>query len=404
MPRPPVVIVGGGVAGVATALALGRQGRRVLLLEQADQIGAIGYGVQIGPNVQPQLEALGIAGSVLGKAFLPSEIRWLELDTGNPLAVIPLRTEAFDRRYGGCRYFAIHRVDLHELLLGACQDLPTVEFGQSTVVTGWEQDGDRVWVTTADGDRIEAAAVVAADGLRSRLRARMHPGDAPRDTGYVAFRTIVPMAQAPAAAREREGVTMWSGPGFHIIYYPLRHRTELNIVMVLRVPAGGADPDADVRALLDRLARSARPEPRELMGLVSLERRWSIADREPVRRWADGRVTLIGDAAHATLQSLAQGAGMAIEDAVALARLLEGSDDYAAAFRRLERLRYARTARVQLESRALWETYHCEGAEAALRARQWGLRGPDDFYRCLDWLWNPQPPAAPDGLPDGHHT
>jgi len=266
-----------------------------------------------------------------------------------------------------------------------------VELNQSTTVTGYRQEGGRVAVVAADGREIEAAAVIAADGLRSRLRAQMHPGDVPRDTGYVAHRTIVPMAHAPELAKRREGVTMWSCPGFHVIYYPLRERTELNIVLVVRVPGG---MDADGPAYRDHLAAimaSAQPEPCELIARVNLERRWAIADRDPVRRWADGRVTLLGDAAHATLQSMAQGAGMAIEDAATLAHILEQEhDDYAAAFQRLQRERFLRTARVQIESRALWEVYHCEGLDAELRACQWGERRPEDFYRCLDWLWTPQ--------------
>lgn len=392
MGRLPVVIVGGGVGGVATALALGRQGRRVMLLEQADQIGAIGYGVQIGPNVLPMLQRLGVGEQALERAWLPNEIRWNELETGRRLAEIPLRTPEFARRYRGSIYLAIHRVDLHELLVAACRRCPDVELNECTTVQGYRQEGGRVAVLTADGRQMDAAAVIAADGLRSRIRAQMHPGDSPRHTGYVAHRTILPMAQAPQAAQQRQGVTMWSSAGFHVIHYPLRNRSELNIVLVVRVPPGGERDGPAYRAHLQGIMDAAQPEPRELIGRVNLERRWSIADREPIRRWADGRVTLLGDAAHATLQSLAQGAGMAIEDAVALADLLqEVGEDYATAFQRLQRARFLRTARVQMESRALWEVYHCSGLDAELRAAQWGERGAEDFYRCLDWLWTPLP-------------
>jgi salicylate hydroxylase len=252
-------------------------------------------------------------------------------------------------------------------------------------------------LTTADGREIEAAAVIAADGLRSRLRAQLHPGDEPRDTGYVAHRTIVPMADAPALARQRDGVTMWSGDGFHVIYYPLRDRTELNIVLVVRVPPGVDTASAAYRDHLARIMDRAQPEPREVIARVSLERRWGIADREPIRRWADGRVTLLGDAAHATLQSLAQGAGMALEDAGTLARILaEEGEDYAAAFQRLQRERFLRTARVQLVSRGLWQEFHCDGVAAQVRTAEWGERGAEDFYRCLDWLWRAPAPDRHD--------
>lgn len=387
---PPVIIVGGGVGGVATALALGLQGRPVTLLEQADQIGAIGYGVQLGPNVLPMLRQLGLAEAALAKAYLPTDISWYDLNTAQSLARIPLQSEAFATRYADSHYMAIHRVDLHELLLAACQRLPNVQLNQSTTVTGYRQDDDGVQVSVEGGATLDACAVVVADGLRSRLRAQMHPNDAPQDTGYGAHRAIVPMAYAPELARQRQGVTMWSGPGFHVIYYPLRQRTELNIVVVVRLPPGVADDAAAYRAHIERIMDSAQPEPRAVIARVSLDRRWAIADRQPLRRWADGRVTLLGDSAHATLQSLAQGAGMALEDAVTLAALLERSGgDYAAAFQKLQRARFLRTARVQLESRALWDTYHCEDVHAEVRASDWGARRAEDFYRCLDWLWQP---------------
>jgi 2-polyprenyl-6-methoxyphenol hydroxylase-like FAD-dependent oxidoreductase len=388
--RLPVVVVGGGIGGIATALALGLQGREVSLLEQADQIGAIGYGVQIGPNVQPVLERLGVGPAVAEKSYLPTRVAWKEMNSGEPVGDIPLRSAEFERRYGGSKYIAIHRVDLHELLLAALQRLPNVAVNEATTVSGYRQDADRVAVLTSDGREIEAAAVIAADGLRSRIRAQMHPGDAPRGTGYVAHRTIVPMAQAPSLASQRDGVTIWTGDGVHVIYYPLRGATELNIVLVVRVPAGMDTEGAAYRDHLARIMAAAQPEPREVIARVSLERRWAIADRDPIRQWADGRVTLLGDAAHATLQSVAQGAGMALEDAGVLAQILEQEgEDYAAAFQRLQRVRLLRTARVQLVSRVIWEDLHCGGVAGEVRTAQYAERSPEDFYRCLDWLWTP---------------
>lgn len=387
----PVLVVGGGIAGVATALALGRQGRKVQLLEQADQIGAIGYGVQMGPNVMPMLEQLGVADAVKRAAFFPTEILLYDLKSGEKLADIPLQTEAFDKRYGGFKYIAIHRVDLHELLLAACRRHPSIDLNESTAVTGYVQGGGEVAVTAGTGRTIAGAAVIAADGLRSRLRAQMHPEDRARETGYVAHRAIVPMAQAPAACRQRSGVAMWAAGGFHVIYYPLRDRTELNIVVVVKVPADVDPTDNQAyRAHLDAIMAAAQPEAREVIALVNLERRWSIADRNPVRQWADGKVLLIGDSAHATLQSFAQGAGMGIEDAACLGAILEKrGDDYEAAFKELQATRFLRTARVQLGSRTLWEEFHCDGAEAEVRSAQYRERSVDDIYRCLDWLWTP---------------
>lgn len=387
----PVLIVGGGIAGVATALALGRQGHPVQLLEQADQIGAIGYGVQIGPNVMPMLERLGVAEAARRAAYLPEQILLYELNSARPLIDIPLRTPHFEQRYGGSPYIAIHRVDFHNLLLDACRSHPNIDLSQMTQVVSYRHTDTGAAVTTADGRTLHGRAVIGADGLRSRLRQQLHPDDVPRDTGYAAHRTIVPMQDAPASIRGRLGVTMWTGPGFHTIYYPLRQRQEMNIVVIVQVPPGlDATDEPRYRAHIAALSQHACAEARDVLSLVNLERRWSIADREPIRRWSDGCFTLIGDAAHATLQSLAQGAGMAVEDAVVLADLVgEAGGDFAAAFRRFERERFLRTARVQLESRELWTMYHCDGAAAEVRTQQLTERSADDFYRCLDWLWSP---------------
>ena len=392
--NPPVLIIGGGIGGVVTALALGQQGRKVQLFEQANQIGAIGYGVQIGPNVIPMLERLGVGDAVRAVAYLPEEILLYDLITGDKLSNIPLRTTEFKNRYAGSPYIAIHRVDLHELLLQACQKLPSIEMMPDTTVTGYQSTFDGAEISTEGEEKFSGAAIVAADGLRSRLRAQMHPEDQPRDAGYVAHRTIVPTDEAPQSMRGRKGVTMWTGPGFHVIYYPLRNRSEVNIVVVVKVPAAlQATDNQGYRNHIELLIKDAQAEPREAVALVNLERRWSIADRNPIRQWHDGNVTLIGDAAHATLQSFAQGAGMAVEDAVILGDLVHANGvNYRDAFRQFGAMRFLRTARVQLESRALWQQFHCGGYDAEVRSQQFKERSVEDYYRCLDWLWKPEQP------------
>ncbi len=388
----PILVIGGGIGGVAAALALSLKGRRVRLFEQADQIGAIGYGVQMGPNVMPMLQRLGVGDAVRAAAYLPEEILLYDLATGDALAHIPLRTAEFSARYAGSPYIAIHRVDLHELLLGACKKSSLIELMPDTLVTGYRSTAGGAEISTEGGETFSGAAIVASDGLRSRLRAQMHPGDRPREAGYVAHRTIVALNEAPQSLRRRHGVTMWTGAGFHVIYYPLRGRSEINIVVVVQVPAGlDADDNQGWRRHIAQLIEQAQPEPRDAVALVNLERRWSIADRDPRRQWSDGNVTLIGDAAHATLQSFAQGAGMAVEDAVILAELVHANGiDYQAAFGQFGARRFLRTARVQLESRALWQQFHCGGVDAEVRSRQFMERRLEDYYRCLDWLWTPE--------------
>ena len=389
----PVVVVGGGIGGVAMALALGRQGHRVQLLEQADQIGAIGYGVQMGPNVMPMLDELGVGAEVRAAAYFPKDIMLYDYLTGQTLSHIPLQTTEFVQRYQSQPYIAIHRVDMHELLLKACEKYPHISLNQSTTVTGYTQTGDVVSLHTAQGDTLQAAAVVACDGLRSRVRAQMRPDDVPRESGYVAHRSLIPMDQAPAQVQQRQTVTMWAGPGLHVIYYPLRQASLLNIVLVVQLPAHvSSTQDQGYMDYLQHLLAQAQPEPQQVAKLVHLDRRWAIADREPMRHWHDGRVCLLGDAAHATLQSLAQGAGMAIEDVVCLSGLMaQHGTDVSSAFKDFERARFLRTARVQWVSRHLWEDYHCQGVQAQVRSEIYSQRDVADHYRCLDWLWTPQP-------------
>jgi salicylate hydroxylase len=389
----PVVVVGGGIGGVAMALALGRQGHRVQLLEQADQIGAIGYGVQMGPNVMPMLDELGVGAEVRAAAYFPKDIMLYDYLTGQTLSHIPLQTTEFAERYQSQPYIAIHRVDMHELLLKACEKYPHISLNQSTTVTGYSQTSDVVSLHTAQGDTLQAAAVVACDGLRSRLRAQMRPDDLPRESGYVAHRSLIPMDQAPAQVQQRQTVTMWAGPGLHVIYYPLRQASLLNIVLVVQLPAHvSSTQDQGYMDYLQHLLAQAQPEPQQVAKLVHLDRRWAIADREPMRHWHDGRVCLLGDAAHATLQSLAQGAGMAIEDVVCLSGLMaQHGTDVSSAFKDFERARFLRTARVQWVSRHLWEDYHCQGVQAQVRSEIYSQRDVADHYRCLDWLWTPQP-------------
>jgi salicylate hydroxylase len=384
-----ILIVGGGLGGLSTALALGKKGIPVTLLEQSDQIGAIGYGIQMGPNVFRAFRQLGIADAVRAKSHFPSALLMLDAYSGEQLAAVPF--DAAFRQWFSDPYVAIHRVDLHNIFLDACRELPHVKLEQSTTVSGFADLGDRVRVSTNTGQAYEGAALIAADGLRSIIRSQMHPQDEPRSIGYVAHRTIVPAASLPKGVRCDE-VILWVGPAFHIIYYPLRNRTELNIVAVFKTDTYSqkCDPEAH-KAELQRTYRNTHPEMQAVLGLMDLTRRWPLADREPIRHWAKGRVTLLGDAAHATLQSLAQGAGMAIEDAVYLAALLDAAQgDIVPALSQFQHDRVVRTSRVLLESRLLWDVYHAEGDIVRdVRRQQYQERTAADFYQCLKWLWQP---------------
>src|SRR5271155_5158701 len=365
--REPTLIVGGGLGGLATALALTRRGRGARVLEGAPEFGAIGYGIQFGPNVFHVFDRLGLIDQVLAVADSPTAVLMMDALSGKELIRIPTGP-SFRTRFK-YPYIIIHRIDLHNVLLDACRHSDTIELVPDAMATGFEDRGDGVVVTTADGRTFAGAALVAADGVRSLFRQKLVGDGDPRPIGYAAHRTIVPMAKLKADV-PRDCVALWAGPGMHIVQYPLRHNALFNIVAVFRTSTHVVKGDvASYRAELDNTHRHAHPALRELLAMMDLDRRWQIGDRHPVRHWHKGRIVLLGDAAHAPLQSMAQGACMAIEDGLCLGECIHAAaGDYPAAFRRFEVARLTRTARVQLESRSLWDSVlHVGGIERDVR-------------------------------------
>jgi len=377
------------LGGATAALALARSGHAVHLLEQAPDLGVIGYGIQLGPNVFPMFDRLGIADAVLAQALRPRAVVMIDWADGGTIARIPTG-DSFVRRFRR-PYVVIHRIDLHNALLDACRALPNIEMTTGWDVASYEEHGDRVRLHAQDGRSVEGAALIGADGLRSTVRRQMFDEGEPRTIGYVAHRTIVPMADITFEVN-RDDVVLWSGPGFHIVHYPLRNGTLFNLVTVFKTSDGrpaadtsGPHPD------LDHVYRDAHPTMRELWAMMDLSRRgWVSSDRDPIRHWSRGRVTLLGDAAHPTLQTLAQGACMAIEDAVCLSEMVERHrGDFAGAFRAYERARYLRTARVQFESRYHWDNfYHVGGIEREVARAIWSGRSEQDMFDCLAWLYD----------------
>lgn len=385
--RDSILVVGGGIGGLTTALAFAQRGYDVRVLEEAPEFGAIGYGIQLGPNVFHMFERLGLSGAVLRHSIVPRAVVMLDALDGAEVACIPTG-DSFRRRFTH-PYVVLHRIDLHHVLLDACKALPSVELMPSTAAASYEDLGEGVRVVTKDGRAFEGVALIGADGLGSAIRAQMVDEGAPRFIGYVAHRTIVPMERVPAGVR-REDVVLWGGPGYHIVHYPLRHGTVFNIVAVFRTSTYAERGDLQGhRAEIEKTYRDAHPAMKALLAMMEFERRWAISDRDPIRHWRRGRVVLLGDAAHPTLQSLAQGACMAIEDGVCLAELVHAAGgDFEAAFRQYESVRLLRTARVQLESRALWPFYHAEGIARDVRNETTAAWSENHMFECLAWLYD----------------
>src|ERR1700683_3042812 len=232
--RDPILLVGGGLGGLTTALALARRGRATRVLEGAPEFGAIGYGIQFGPNVFHVFDRLGLRDAVLAVSDSPAALLMLDALDGKEL--IRIRTgPSFHARFKH-PYIVVHRIDVHNVLLDACRQHGAIELVLDAMVTGFADRGECVALATADGRTFSGGAVVAADGLRSLFRAKLVGEREPHPVGYAAHRTIVPMAELKADV-PRDCVVLWGGPNFHIVHYPLRHGSEFNIGNVFRTAA-----------------------------------------------------------------------------------------------------------------------------------------------------------------------
>ena len=387
--RPlPVLVAGGGIGGLAAALALVRQGFDVEVLEQAAEIGEIGAGIQLGPNAFAAFDALGVGEKARGRAVYTDCMVMHDAVDESLVGRIPTG-EAFRARFGN-PYAVIHRVDVHRSLLEGAEETGRVAFHTSTRVERVEQGGDAVTVHDQHGKVHRGVALIGADGVKSVVR-QQHVGDPARVTGHVVYRAVVDKADFPADL-QWNAASLWAGPNCHLVHYPLRGGEQYNVVVTFHsreqeewgVREGSKD---EVQSYFQGIC----PKARQLIELPRSWKRWATADREPIDRWTFGRVTLLGDAAHPTTQYMAQGACMALEDAVTLGEALRVRDnDFEAAFDLYQRSRIARTARIVLSSREMGRIYHAKGVERLVRNDLWRGRSPERFYDAMEWLygWN----------------
>ena len=286
-------------------------------------------------------------------------------------------------------YAVIHRADLHAPLLAANVADPNVTLLPNHEVAGFVQHGEHVEVTTADGRSLIGNALIGADGVHSTVREGIVGDGSPKISGHVAYRAVLPIEEIPADLRWN-AACLWAGPKCHMVHYPLRGRKLFNIVAVFHHPTcttEGYNEPGDRDELLNYFGHLPE-KPRGILEKPRGWRRWVLVDRDPVGNWTRGNVTLLGDAAHPTMQYFAQGACMAIEDAVTLMHESNVSpDDLPAAFLRYQDKRITRTARVALSSRELGRLYHAAGVERLVRNEILGSKTPADFYRSLDWIY-----------------
>ncbi len=364
-----ILVAGGGIGGLATALALSRHRHRADVFEQAAVFGEIGAGVQLGPNATRRLQQLDLGPGLAAIAARPDALVVHSADSGADLARMPLG-DAMQQRYGA-PYFCVHRADLHGLLLEAVRARGTGALVTAARITQVETSDDLVCMSSTDARAWEGEAIVGADGLWSLVRRQLDTPSAaqsPRVTGHTAWRSLIEQAKLPAALRRRQ-VDVWLGPRLHAVAYPVRGGDWLNVVVIAEsAPTGDArdwDQSSSIAALRQAMGRSCA-SLQSLLDAMPGWRAWSLGDRAPMTGAADmahERVALVGDAAHPMVPYLAQGAGMAIEDALALADALgEGSAaEVPAAFARYAEARWARNAQVQARARRNGEIFHATG-------------------------------------------
>jgi 2-polyprenyl-6-methoxyphenol hydroxylase-like FAD-dependent oxidoreductase len=381
-----VVVAGGGIGGLAAAYVLARQGHQVTVLEQASAFGEIGAGIQLGPNIFRMFEVLGLTEAINRVAFFPTGLGMNDVRTGEKVVRVPLGDVAVAAY--GYPYGVIYRVDIHDVFLDACRRLSNITLRTATRVDGYSQDAEGVTVRLGDGESLRADALIGADGLWSRVREAVVGDGKPRVSGHIAYRAVLKREDVPKHLWS-DDVLLWGGEKTHLVHYPLRRGELFNLVAVFHSNKydEGWNTFGDTAELNERFAQAV-PQVRELLQKIETWKMWVLCDREPVSNWTDGRVTLLGDAAHPMLQYLAQGAGQAIEDAVVLGEALKHTrNDVPSAFQKYQKARYLRTGRVQLTARFYGDIYHASGVARELRNRMFQGGRESAGFAGLQWMY-----------------
>ena len=383
-----IIVVGGGIGGLAASLALVRQGFEVTVLEQAPEIGEIGAGIQLGPNAFSAFDALGVGEKARGRAVYVDEMIMHDAIDGELVGRIPTG-EAFRKRFNN-PYAVIHRVDIHSSLLEGAQETGRIEFKTSTRIERIEQDDIGVTAFDQNGVAHRGLALIAADGGKSVVRAQ-YVNDPPRITGHVVYRAVIDKADF-AKDLQWNAASLWAGPKCHLVHYPLRGGEQYNVVVTFhsrKAEEWGVTDGS--KEEVQSYFQDVCPKARQLIDLPKSWRRWATADKEPIETWTFGRVTLLGDSAHPTTQYMAQGACMALEDAVTLGEALRvNQNDIPKALQLYQACRTTRTARIVLSGREMGRIYHAAGVERKIRNSLWKDRPVERFYDAVEWLygWN----------------
>lgn len=391
-----VIVAGAGIAGLTASLTLAAQGFRVVVLEKAERLEEAGAGIQLSPNASRILVELGLKDALARRAVTPESVTIVSTRAGGEIARMPLGQAAEFR--AGAPYWVIHRADLQAALQAAVNDHPDIDLRLGCQFEDVTKHANGLTVVQRRGNSRQeelAAALIGADGIWSSVRGHLFPDVQPQFSGLIAWRgTLDATALPPEYTTPR--VQLWMGPDAHLVAYPISSGRQINVVAIVsgswNQPGWSAPGDVDEIEAAFATARWPATA-RMLIGAVDGWRKWALFTLPDLGRWSEGAVTLIGDAAHAMLPFAAQGAGMAIEDAVVLAKALGDSTGGSttgipAALKRYARMRRGRVLKVQRMARQQGRIYHLSGPAAIARDLAIRAIGPQRMLARQDWIYD----------------
>jgi len=389
-----IIIVGGGIGGLAAAIACAKAGHEIIVLERSDEFTEIGAGIQLAPNAFNALDQLGVGEQVRKLAVKIDDLRLMDGVDGGLITKLSLGDSyqgVFDNPY-----MVVHRTDLYYPLLDACRANRNIELQTSCAVTGYSQSETLATVHMENKISIIGDAVIGADGIRSVIRQQLVGDGAPRVSGHTIYRSVIPMDEVPTHLRWNS-VTLWAGPKWHFVHYPIAGGKFMNMAATRDDQAIHAVVNEST--LHTKVLKEFSELHAEAQGLLQLGKdwkKWVLCDRDPISDWTDSRVALLGDAAHPMLQYAAQGACMALEDAVALGLQLKGAENSNVAehLDEYNDVRRDRTAQVVNVAREMGEKiYHVAGVAAKKRNAHLRSLAPHQLHSKIDWLHGMRSPV-----------